>query len=569
MDSLPPNGKLTVNLTGAGKDCYTATFVEGESKCKVDKDKECTYNIDNWENATIRITASCKKEKVPESATLVLTFQPTSNGKADGTPVGIPETAVIIIKPLTVSFPRLVSALTCSEFSINDETAFRTQVAKTVLAAALSDKKPCSVISNTNGGTGNDIPDLGGYNWQVIGENGRLVLRAAKGEKVDDTTELFRIEFKGKDMGVWVKDAESYQGKDKIMDLASSIIQQREYANYCINFDGRDYYANCKAYSKNIVGDIPTMVASYSAGCIVGTIGCAVGLTSLSAGTLSGMGLKDAAASAITCTIAPIITAITWKITSATETSKKYWISETPLAFGGLLPSKLALSATATRLSAKRMATLEKELEMLKNVKTVLNQGAVSEVGTGIKNYANNLYALAQEASKAGAKDIMDEPLYKVLGYKSATDAAKELAGKSTAPPTLKEFLENTKLSQYTGPEASDDFAKAFMDAVKKSGADPDAVAKNLANRYDEVTKVVEEKLKPKLSLKKQLLCGAVGAALGTTSYYLWASHEGATGLRYNKLSVTVDSPLQDVVKINITGASTLHNNGVIEVTPQ
>ena len=539
----------------AAKGC-TPTLKLEESVLDKGKNVDVYLQLGTKKKLTLEISDA---DECNNGFVAILNVEPTYEG-------GNPVRYTVIGTPLSVSFDRLVAALTCPDFELGN---LQKDVAWSVLRAAVgtNPQNICSVDKNPFNGSD-------GYTWAVAPDQTALTYVAKKNGTPTDTDYDFKIIFPVDNDGkseprVWVKDADSYQSKDAIKDLADSIIKQRQYANYCINFNGRDYYENCEAYSESIVGDIPTMVASYSTGCIAGTIGCAVALTSLSAGTLSGIGLKDAAASAITCTITPIITAITWKFTSATETSTKYWISETPLAFGGLLPSRLALSATATRLSAKRMATLEKELEMLKNVKTVLNQGAVSEVGAGIKNYSNSLYALVQKASEVGAEDLMDEPLYKVLGYENAKNAAEALAGKGAAPEKLVEFLNDTKLGQYKGPNASDDFAKAFMQAVKESRADPDTVARNLANRYDEVTKVVEERLKPRLSLKQQILCGAVGAATGTLAYYKWAAHTRATGLRYNKLIVTADAPLHDVVGINTTGTSTLHNNGVIEVTPQ
>ncbi|WP_457750886.1 hypothetical protein [Thermococcus sp.] len=300
---------------------------------------------------------------------IIVTIAPITNDEPDTT---LERTFTIAAHPLTVDFDRLVSALTCSDFSINDETAFRTQVAKTVLTAALSDKKPCSVISNTNGETGNDIPDLAGYNWQIP-ETSNLILRAAKGEKVDDTTELFRIEFKGKDMGVWVKDADKYNdqsSQDVCNDVKEWIPDAKNYNSYLLNVkvyghecEGLQGYGN---KTEQVLRSLnpTTIIPAYGGSCTLFTTICDYF-------SQPGFGLGTAVMDAIGCFISPAIGIFNAQRTQSIGTS----IGEGFLIGTAIGASpQIAATAKAVLLKWKNMEKAAAAIQKAQSAKAVADE---------------------------------------------------------------------------------------------------------------------------------------------------------------------------------------------------
>lgn len=427
------------------------------------------------------------------------------------------------------------------------------EVTTSVLKAALLNST-CEVEPNNSG-----VVDLGN-GWTIKKSGSSIVAEHMGVSGGQGATAEPVVTIRWTDgFGVWVSDAENYKNSAKVKDIADGIIQNRQYTSYCINFNGTDYYANCKAYSNNILRDAPTAIISYSTGCAAGTVLCTGAMTWLSGESFAFVGLKNAAKDLAMCAIAPTITVAMWHLASATETSTKYLLSESPLIFGGMLPSWYTSKKAAAIVTTKRIVQVREKLDDLIRYEKALETGALKAPSTIVGEYANKLYAVAESAKEAGDEAIMKKSVYELLGYSNADDAVDGLVGEKYTP--LKEFLER-QLSTFN---SSDEFAQQFQQIAEKSGV-ADKIAKNLQNRVDEVKKIVEKDLEYKLSLKKQLLCGAVGAVTGTLTYYSIASLTGATGLRYNKLIVTVSNPAPHVVRIYTTSTSTIHNNGTIEV---
>ena len=116
---------------------------------------------------------------------------------------GTPLVFHIPVRPLKVKFDRLVQALTCPDFHLDD---LKKEVKRSVLAAALGSDDPCSLRNNIGGekGASNTV---GNYYWTVTDNT-----FCAKSNS-DATDCAFQIKFEGEEPAVWVEDAEEWKSR--------------------------------------------------------------------------------------------------------------------------------------------------------------------------------------------------------------------------------------------------------------------------------------------------------------------------------------------------------------------
>ncbi|NJE06133.1 hypothetical protein E3E36_08270 [Thermococcus sp. M36] len=541
--TLIVSGEYKVNLTLSGSgDCKPTLKLEGTPLEEGKNDNVKLNPTDGKLTLVIDNTEECN----PGFAA-ILDVQPTYDG-------GKPVQYTIVGIPLSVKFDRLVAALTCPDFDLDH---LDVEVKKSVFAAVLGSNDPCTERKQIFGDTAGQpaATQASGYYWAIY--NQAVYAKADKQPTQNDYD--FAIIFDGTEPRVWVKDADNYKDKDKIKDIADSIIQNRQYQKYCINFNGTDYYANCKQYHDKILGDFTTGFPAYVGGCTFGTLACEGIWLAVSGGFSWATVIKDIPRAAITCSVQP---AIAYLFARFSSTSTAYHVGEgigflAQVGVGGYFTAR-KVGAVTSGVKYNQLMNFVKQYGLFKS--TLLGEGTGRITRETIASVGNDIFRMNQEAAKIAGTDFKDIPVWKALGFDNEKTAEAMLEGYVDNERQLVKFLQKT-LGEFGEQEGSTKFGEELKNLVGTKRGNVSGFYTVISNQKDQIFQKIKEMMAPKLSKKGMFVCGTVGAVMGTVGYYAATS----TGIVYNKLTITADSPAK-VVTIN--ASTTYTNNGKIELIP-
>ncbi|KPU63542.1 hypothetical protein EP1X_04210 [Thermococcus sp. EP1] len=425
-------------------------------------------------------------------------------------------TYTIVIRPLEVKFDRLVTALTCHDFRLNelDQAAPRT-----VLAAAVRQDKTkiCTYASsNTDEIAGKE------YTWNVE-RSSVLTYVAKKGDK-----EAFRIIFpvkNGKSKPVvWVKDIPKDNACDEVKNRIFTADYKQKYQNYNLHLviNGNDCLPKYGHAEKTELSRAMT----YENALIYGGLGAATCLTvTYACGALS-LDAKSIATGVFTCSIGPLMgTALTFA--SARAGLEESW--KAPAASGGILTvAGIGVGARAY-WKTQEIARIKKIDELTSLPKVQKSEGVLFSVAGGTVKRGRGTIA-SQESL---AEVLSQKEVPKILAEEGAgnlDDAVKALKKAGASDDVIEYFEELKTLRDYAKKAQMDDVAKQLDDFVKeikgaktaetivKAIEDTDSTLANLGfKNVNDLWKAITDKLEGTLEkLKdKKFLCGAAGAIAG------------------------------------------------------
>ncbi|WP_297091231.1 hypothetical protein [Thermococcus sp.] len=426
--------------------------------------------------------------------------------------------------PLKVKFDRLVQALTCPDFHLDD---LKEDVKRSVLAAALDNGDPCSQRKSIGGEKGEASGEVGGYYWTVT--DSTFCARSSS----DATECAFEIKFNGKEPRVWVEGTEN--AKTICSDAESYVKDKKEYQQYNLHLiiDGEDCLpdygvAQKTELSRALKGsDVPLI---FLTSCL-GTSYICYGITTVATGGISaavraatGAGTRPL----IECGLGTLATTLATYMSPGFE-SPQYYPAIPALALGGTAIYKY-------RNLAQDMA----------------------------------VYRLAKDALKTphgteGVEILTGKTADKILGS-IGDDSGKLMEYKKQIKSGLEELK---KIAKAVG---DDDLARNVDDAIKeiddvKDVEDLRAALKNIdivlnPTKISHLQKLIKENLE---NLKKNpsAICSHVGmiAAAASTSLYVLSQAEDVDYLNVavkpeQIATITIDRPaLPNEACISVNGA--------------
>ena len=582
---LPPNGSVKIKIpipddrgfvdgqydvevryTGVPKECIAKLTVFG-----ADITGKGVYTLHVYSQPYVEIKAKGSGcEPRPGTITVKITSKLTKT----------PLVFHIPVKPLKVKFPRLVQALTCPDFKLDD---LREEVKRSVLAAALGSDDPCTKRNDIGGEKGEASGQVGNYYWTVTDNT-----FCAKSSS-DATDCAFEIKFDSGEPAVWVEKASEGEVKEAL-DKALEI-KNRSYVltvkiadpktGWYVEY-GQTSEAKIKALANAAMS--PGTIATYTAACVATTILCEGIKVSL--GNPIGI-IKAVAYEAPGCALGAVFSGLAFKA-SANNLS---YLAANPagwLSYIGTEYVKLQGIRTGAAGYSRIYGGLVfrgSPFSTMKKIYTLsdaFRTNKASDIGKALGELAETLQSSPSTIPGVSYSNVRVSTL---IGIPSST--AKDLASAIDEIPELEKYLtedeitalknvllkasdNKTKISAVS-PEDLKKFGKALEELKAKGFFTEDILkkypeARKLKTAYEDVVdnlshpQTLVEKIGKEAgeeaSLRKSFFCGALGNIAGSITAYASLYYGPLKG--FNEIFLNVCSAYPDrQVQITVNSAPT------------
>ncbi len=501
LDQVIASGTMDVQIVTNDSSCKIGFSIAGET---FEESGRKNYDLTKLKNNDLSITvpSGCK---TPLLGTITVTITPVVGNQQLAQDI---RKITLQINPLSVSFDKLVAALTCPQFRLD---ALQEDVVRTVLAAAVGKDNPCSAIQNATGIQG----EVAGkeYTWNV--ERSSVLTYVAKnGDK-----EAFRIVFDRAEPVVWVKDIpEKEKACDEVKDRIFTSELEKKYTNYDLHLiiNGDDCLPKYGMAEKTELSRALEGPKLFSAGGIwaatcVGTyLACAY----LTGGIGGGMG--DAGKGMLSCFVGPALSM------GLTYLTKDRLIEPEYAATGA------GLFGLATGVYGYRSYQYWQSVRFAaKSGKSVAQEFA--DVVRWFEEASPHRWDALELASGSEGLQTAGELVGSCVG--GSSQACKEGAVVQYSKNLRDRLRDLAKVARAAGDDELadqlDDAVKVLDDAIETGKADKimnalnkvDNLLKNSAQQIKNLPKALKDKIN---KLKKSSLCAPLANAVGAVSGALY-----------------------------------------------